>query len=237
MTTLSLSQMTLIMKHFLMVVLMGVTVLTWAQESETRSVSSFKGIKVAEGIDVYLKKGDKETLKVEVTRVNLSDVITEVSGDYLKIHMKEGRYRDITVKVYITYIEVNKLSASSASNIFAEGPIKTKQLTINASSAGTIDIQIEVDELEASASSAADVELKGKARTVQIEASSAGEIDAYELVAEIVEAEVSSAGSAKVSVTKDISAQASSGGSIRYKGNPERSNTNSSSGGSVKKTN
>ena len=237
MMTLSISQMRLIMKHFLMVVLMGVTVLAWAQQSETRSVNSFKGIKVAEGIDVYLKKGDKETVKVEVTGIKLSDVITEVSGDYLKIHMAEGRYRDRTVKVYVTYIEINRLSASSASNIFAEGPVKTKILTLNASSAATIDIQIEVDELDASASSAANVDLKGKARNVEIEASSAGEVDAFELMAEVVEAEVSSGGSAKVNVAKDISAKASSGGSIRYKGNPERSNTNSSSGGSVKKIN
>lgn len=225
------------MKQFLIIVFLGVTVFAWSQQSENRTVSSFKGIKVAEGIDVYLKKGDKETLRVEVTGINPSAVITEVSGDYLKIHMQEGRYRDKTVKVYVTYVEINKLSASSASNIFAEGPIKTKQLTLNASSAGTIDIQIEVDELDASASSAADVELKGKARSVKIEASSAGEVDAYELAAEVVDADVSSAGSAKFSVTMEITAQASSGGSIRYKGSPERSNTNSSSGGSVKKTN
>src|SRR5882672_12304677 len=121
MLTLSLSQMTLIMKQFLILVFLGVTGLAWAQQSENRTVSSFKGIKVAEGIDVYLKKGDKEALRVEVTGINPSAVITEVSGDYLKIHMQEGRYRDKTVKVYVTYVEINKLSASSASNIFADG--------------------------------------------------------------------------------------------------------------------
>lgn len=225
------------MKKVLVAVFVGITAFVNAQQTENRSVNSFKGVKVAEGIDVYLKKGDKEALRVEVTGIKTSDVISEVSGDYLKIHMKEGHYRDRTVKVYVTYVEVTKLSASSASNIFAENPIKTKSLMLSASSAGTIDLEIEVDELEASASSAADLELKGKARKVLIEASSAGEVDAYELNSEIAEAEVSSAGSAKVSASKEIRAEASSGGSIRYKGNPERSNTNSSSGGSVKKSN
>lgn len=225
------------MKKFLIAAFIGITAFANAQQTENRNVNSFKGVKVAEGIDVYLKKGDKEAVRVEVTGIKPGDVITEVSGDYLKIHMQEGRYKDRTVKVYVTYVEVTKLSASSASNIFAEGIIKTKELTLSASSAGTIDIQIEVDELEASASSAADLELKGKARSVEIDASSAGEVDAYELAAEIVDVEVGSAGSAKVSATKEIRAEASSGGSIRYKGNPERSNTNSSSGGSVKKSN
>ena len=225
------------MKKLLIVALVAVAPFVNAQQVENRSISSFKGVKVAEGIDVYLKKGDKEAVRVEVTGIKPGDVITEVSGDYLKIHMQEGRYKDRTVKVYVTYVEVNRLSASSASNIFAENPIKTKSLVLSASSAATIDIQIEVDELEATASSAADLELKGKARSVEIEASSAGEVDAYELMAEVVDAQASSAGAAKVSASKEIQAEASSGGSIRYKGNPERSNTNASSGGSVKKSN
>ncbi len=225
------------MKKLLIAFFIGITGIAHAQQSENRSVGSFNGIKAAEGIDVYLKKGTKEALRVEVTGIKPGDVITEVSGDYLKIHMQEGRYRDRTVKVYVTYVEVNKLSASSASNIFADGPIKTKTLTLSASSAGTIDIQIEVEDLEASASSAAELELRGKARNVEIDVSSAGDVDAYELVAEVVEVDVSSGGAAKVHAVKEIDAHASSGGSIRYKGSPERSNTNSSSGGSVKKSN
>ncbi len=225
------------MKKVLIAFFICITGIIHAQQSENRNVGSFKGVKVSEGIDVYLKKGSKETLRVEVTGINPGDVITEVSGDHLKIHMQEGRYRDRTVKVYVTYVEIDKLSASSASNIFAEGPIRTKSLTLSASSAGTIDIQIEVEDLEASASSAADLELRGKAKNVEIDASSAGEVDAYELTAEVVEVDASSGASVKVHAVKEIDAHASSGGSIRYKGNPERSNTDSSSGGSVKKSN
>jgi len=225
------------MKKYLIVVFLCIATVACAQQSENRKVGSFKGVKVAEGIDAYLKKGDKEALRIEVTGIKPSDVVTEISGDYLKIHMQEGRYRDRTVKVYVTYVEVNKLSASSASNIFAEGIIKARQLSLSASSAATIDIQLEADDLDISASSAADLELRGKAKNVEIDVSSAGEVDAYDLVAEIVVVDVSSGGSAKVNAVKEINAQASSGGSIRYKGNPERSDTNSSSGGSVKKSN
>lgn len=224
------------MKRILIVLLIGFSQLCIAQEKENRSVSSFKGLKVAEGIDVYLKKGAKEELRLEVTGIKLSDVLTEVSGDYLKIHMREGRYRDRTVKVYVTYVNLEKLSASSAANIFAEGVIRAKQLSLSASSAGSIDIDVEAEGIDISASSAGDIELKGSAKRLTAEASSAGEIDAYDLTAEVVDAQASSAGSVKVHAVKEITAHASSGGSIRFKGNPERSNTNSSSGGSVKKS-
>jgi hypothetical protein len=81
------------------------------------------------------------------------------------------------------------------------------------------------------------VELKGKAKSLTAEASSAGQIDAYDLEAESVTAAASSAGSLKVNVTNNLVAHASSGGNIRYRGNPSKSMTDSSSGGSVKKSN
>jgi hypothetical protein len=224
------------MKSVLTLLLIGLAQVVMAQETESRNVSSFKGLKVAEGIDVYLKKGEKEALKLEVSGVKPSDVITEVSGDYLKIHMREGRYRDRTVKVYVTYVSLDKLSASSAANIFSESVVKANQLNLSASSAGSIDIQVEAETIEISASSAGDVELQGKVKRLNADVSSAGEIDAYDLTADVVDVEASSGGSAKVNAVKEIIANASSGGSIRFRGNPERSNTNSSSGGSVKKS-
>lgn len=210
----------------------------WAQSSQVRNVGAFTGVKVAEGVDVYLKKGDKESVKVEVTGTELENVITEVSGSYLKVHMKDGHYVNNTdVKVYVTYVRIERLSASSAGNIFSEGPIKTGTLEASASSAGSIEVQLEAGTVTASASSAGELELKGKAQTLMAEASSAGEVDAYDLETETVNAQAASAGSVKVNVTSSLNAHASSGGNVRYRGNPSKSMTDSSSGGSVKKAN
>ncbi|MEX1239011.1 MAG: head GIN domain-containing protein [Cyclobacteriaceae bacterium] len=208
-----------------------------AQETDTRQVGAFSGVKVAEGIDVFLKKGDKELVKVEVMGTDPSNIITEISGDYLKIHRKDGRYAKVEAKVYVTYVKIDKLSASSAGSIFSDGTIQANFIEIGASSAGSIEVSIEAGTAEVSSSSAGDVELKGKVGSISANASSAGEIDAYDLRAEKVSAEASSGASVKVSVSESLQARASSGGSIRYQGNPDRSNTNSSSGGSVRKTN
>lgn len=208
-----------------------------AQQTEERELDAFTGVKAAEGVDVFLTKGDKERVKVEVTGTDPSNVITEISGSFLKVHMKDGRYRSVDAKVYVTYVNLDKLSASSAGSIFSEGTIQTRSMDISASSAGSVEISIEANTVEVSSSSAGDVELKGRADKINIEASSAGEIDAYDLEAEEVDAQASSAGSVKIYAKESLDAHASSGGSIRYRGNPDRSNTNSSSGGSVKKSN
>jgi hypothetical protein len=225
------------MKKFLIVFLASITSAVFAQETETRNLASFTGVKVSEGVSVYLKKGDKESARVEVTGTSVSNVITEISGTYLKVHMRDGNYRNANAKVYVTYVSVEKLYASSAGNLYAAETLKGNNMEIDASSAGTIEAVVDAGRLEASASSAGDVELKGKARNVIIEASSAGEVDAYDLEADDAEVEASSAGAVKISVKSGLDARASSGGSIRYRGNPDKSNTTSSSGGSVKKSN
>ncbi|GAB1445847.1 MAG: DUF2807 domain-containing protein [Cyclobacteriaceae bacterium] len=209
----------------------------WAQNSEVRSVGSFSGIKSAEAVDVYLKKGDKESVRVEVTGTSLSDVITEISGSYLKIHMASGNHRRVDAKVYVTYVNLDKIAASSASNVFSEGPIKASSIEISASSAGSIEIGLDATAVSADVSSAGDIVLEGKASSLNVEASSAGDIDAYRLESESVRARASSAGTVKVTATKSLDARASSGGDVRYRGNPMKTNTDSSSGGSVKKSN
>lgn len=209
-----------------------------AQETVTREIGSFSGVKVMEGVDVFLKKGNREEVRVEVTGTDASNVVTEISGSYLKVHMKDGgRYRNFEAKVYVTYVAINKLSASSAGSIFSDGSIEAREMDISASSAGTIEVTIDAGSVNVSSGSAGDVELKGKVREVSAEAESAGEIDAYDLEAEVVEAEASSGGSVKVNARESLNARANSGGSVRYRGNPDRSNTNSTSGGSVRKSN
>lgn len=207
-----------------------------SQQSQQRNVGPFSGIKVAEGIDVYLKKGDRESVRVEVTGTKLENVVTEVSGTYLKIHMDTGTRGRVQVSVYVTYVKLNKLSASSAGNIFSEEPIRTDEMEMQCSSAGNIEVALEAGSLEVSASSAGQVEVRGKVKSLIADASSAAQINAYDLEADKAEVEASSAGSVKVHVLSAFDANASSGGSIRYRGNPGRSETNSSSGGSVKKS-
>jgi hypothetical protein len=227
------------MKNGILVGLFTLMVIVgFSQQSETRNVGTFKGVKVSEAVDVYLKKGDKESIKVEVTGVELSDVLTELSGSYLKVHMRDGRYRNNrSVKVYVTYVSIDRIASSSASNVFSEGVIKASTLDVSASSAGSVEISVDAESVSLDVSSAGDATLEGKAKSLRVEASSAGSVDAYNLECESVDASVSSAGSAKIFVSKELDAQASSGGSIRYRGSPLKTNTNASSGGSVKKSN
>ena len=103
---------------------------------------------------------------MEVTGTRLENVITEVSGSYLRVHMRDGNYKgNVQAKVYVTYVKVDKLSASSAGSIFSEGTIEANDMEVNASSAGSIEITINAGDVNASASSAGEIELQGKTKS------------------------------------------------------------------------
>lgn len=222
---------------FLIALIVLFNINTYAQEKETRNLASFSGIKAAEGIDVYLKKGNKPEARVEATGTSVNNVLTEVSGGYLKIHMREGNYRSKSIKVYVTYVNLDKLIASSGANIFTEDVIKSGSIVISSSSGADVEAKVDCDELTLEASSGGDIVVEGRAKKLTASASSAGDIDAYRVEAEVGVAKASSGAGVKLNVTEAITANASSGGSIRYRGSPSKTNTNSSSGGSVKKSN
>jgi len=233
-----------------------VAVAALAQNKETRSLSSFTEISVHEGIDVYLKKGSKEEARIEAEGVDLDDVLTEVNGDELKIHLDRnwGRGRaDVTV--WVTYKSLRAVTASSAGSVEGENPIKTsgdfevsassagevrleisaQNLEVSASSAGDAILEVDVQDVDARVNSAGDIEIEGSAQNQDVRASSSGDYDGYDLQSKTADVSVSSGGSIRISVSEQLDARASSGGSIRYKGNP-RMDVSTSSGGSVKKS-
>jgi hypothetical protein len=217
-------------------ILLSVATAVLAQDSEVRQVGPFKGVKAGEAIAVTLKKGDKESVKVQVEYVPLKAVVTEVSGNYLRIHMAEGSYKNRKVKVEVTYVTLERVSASSACSIVSEGTLKATNLDITAASAASVELTLDAGAVRVDVASAGDIILEGKAKSLSIDAASAGVVDAYNMECESLDAIASSAGTVKANVTKEIKAEASSAGSIRYRGNPSKSDTRSSSGGSVRKT-
>ncbi|MEP0987869.1 head GIN domain-containing protein [Ekhidna sp.] len=248
------------MKKSFLITLLGILVagFTFAQSEETRSLSSFSRISAHEGIDVYITEGSKEEARIVSENVDLEDVLTEVSGDRLKIHLDGNNWKNVDVEVYVTYTSLNGISASSAASLTAKNPIDANgsdfdvdvssagdiiaeienadELSVDASSSGDARLKVEANEIEANVSSAGDIDISGTAKYQDIEASSSGDYDGYDLESDEAEASASSGGSVKVNVSSKLDARASSGGSVRYKGSPTYLDASSSSGGSVRKS-
>ncbi|MEO1254037.1 MAG: head GIN domain-containing protein, partial [Bacteroidota bacterium] len=230
----------------------------FAQTEETRSLSSFSEVSANEAIDVYLQKGNREEAKVVASNIDLEDVLTEISGNRLKIHLDGNKWKNVDVEVYVTYKSLDAISASSAASVTSKGVIDANgddfevsvssagdidvkienadELSVEAGSAGDARLEVDAKEIEASVSSAGEIDISGIVEKQEVEASSSGDYNGYDLASEEADARASSGGSVRVNVSNKMDGRASSGGSVRYKGSPKYVNASSSSGGSVKKS-
>ncbi len=207
----------------------------YSQSHETRNLSHFDEISVGSAVEVILKKGQEEKAELSVSGTSPENVITEVSGSELKIHMRSGNYHHVDATVYVTYRSLESISISSASKVTADDPIQSDKMEIDVSSAGRGSINLDVKSLEVDISSAGNLDVKGQTQKQEVEISSAGGYEAQDLNCDNSEVRVSSAGHARINANKYLDAEASSGGSIRYRGNPDKEYTTENSGGSVRK--
>ena len=181
-----------------------------------------------------LIKGSSEKAEIEVTGTDAENVLTEVSGDRLKIHMASGNWRNVNAFVKLTYRNLEEIDVSSAASVSTESAISSDRMEMDVSSAGKADLIFNVGIMEVDVSSAANLNAEGEVDEIEVDVSSAGSMSAYDLKCKAADLAASSAGSIKITVTEHINARASSGGSIRYKGKPDKERVSSSSGGSVK---
>ena len=104
--------------------------------SEDRKAGYFNAVKVSSGIDVYLTQGQKESIRVEADD-NLHEYIaTEIKYNTLKVYSNANIRKAEAKKVYVGIKDVEKLSASSAGDIYYQG--NPKQVDAHSSSAGGI---------------------------------------------------------------------------------------------------
>ncbi len=243
-------------KIFLLSIAALLSITVWSQSGATRSLDSFTKVSTQEGIEAILTKGTKESARIEADGIDIEDVITDVSGGTLSLELDGDNHRNVDVTIYVTYVELSGLRASSAGSIDVrdkviakgdfdircssagdiEATIEADEMDIDVSSAGDVELVVVVNELDMEVSSAGDIEIEGTAKYVEASASSSGDIDGYDLTCDEADLRASSGASIKLTVKEKLDGRASSGGSIRYEGNPKYVDANSSSGGSVKRS-
>ncbi len=203
--------------------------------TKERQAESFTGIKVSTGIDVFLKQGNNESVSVEADE-NLQDhIITEVRDGVLNVYTDANISSAERKKVYVTVKELSSARTTSAGDIIGETPFKSDKLTLSASSAGNVKLEVYAKEINADISSSGDITLAGEADILDADLSSAGDLNAYNLKVREADVNVSSAGDADINVSEKITARASSAGDINYQGNPKYVDAHTSSAGGIHK--
>ncbi|MFM9911489.1 MAG: head GIN domain-containing protein [Chitinophagaceae bacterium] len=220
-------------KNLLLILLLFPVISLLAQKSiyndpnaEVRKLSgSFQAIKVSNAIDVYLSQGEEEAIAVSA--------INEEQRNRIKLAVEEGVLKiwfdnkdnwwknngNRKLKVYVSFKNLIKLTASGASDVKTNGGIKLNELDLNFSGASDFDGEITANELNVDISGASDVKIKkGKVTNLKIRASGASEFTGYDLIADNCTADASGASDIKITVNIELNARASGASGIYYKG-------------------
>jgi len=220
-------------------ILFLISTLAFAQETETRSLGKFTELRVTEGIELIAKKGSTNSIELEVSRIDLDRIITEVRGDRLTVQLKRNTYssrnRSRRIRAYLTYTEeMEEVVATTAAEITFEDLIKTNRLKVTTSTSGQVEGKIQVKYLDTSATTSGRVELTGKAEEVEATASTGGTIYAYDVEASEVYAKANTGADVRVNAQDRLRASANTGGSVSYRGRP-KTDIRSNTGGSIRR--
>jgi hypothetical protein len=168
---------------------------------ETRNIAPFKQIDVSGAVDVEVVGQKDFKIDVQADDNILELVKTEVSGETLKIYVKERISRRSPIKIFVSMPELTGAEISGASK-FTGNNIKTETLNLDVSGASKI-------------------ELNGEAQNINIDASGASKINTENFKVAKAIVDVSGATSVSVNATEEVRAEASGASKVNYVGEPK----------------
>jgi len=204
---------------------------------EERTIGSFTKLQIGGAFKVYLIQGDQEKLVLEADAEEMKEIVTEVTGNKLKIYTKSnwpGNFHEMNV--YLTFKSLDYIDLSGAVEVQSEELLTFSELQMDVSGATELKMELKAERLNVEFSGASEVTFSGSCKTGRFETSGASELDASGLEFTDLEIEVSGASDAKVWATGSLNINASGASDIRYKGSPKVS-INESGASTVKPMN
>ena len=207
-----------------------------------REVSSFHGIEVATGIELFLTEGSSEEVAVSASNLEYRDrIVTEVVNGVLKIHYdsKLGsinkKKENKNLKAYVSYRQLNELYANTGALVKIQGVLKSAVLDMRVNTGAQVNGQVDIKSLLVKQNTGSQVNLTGQAEKLNVEGDTGSKFRGEELLTVTCEATVSTGANVSISAEKELAAKANTGGIVKYKGNASIREIKTSTGGSVRR--
>ena len=200
---------------------------------EDRTVSSFTGLDVEDGIDVILSQGSSHSLTIEADENLLEILKTEVSGGILKIYLDKNVWERETLKAYVTVTELSSLSVSGGGDVTADKVIEVADLKVSVSGGGDVDFDTKGNSVKTNISGGGDIEMKADVKGMFIDISGGGDLE-LTLNGSELEGNISGGGDAEISLGSKLtsfSMDISGGGDLELKGSSDKIKVSISGGG------
>ncbi|MFD2035818.1 head GIN domain-containing protein [Belliella marina] len=221
----------------LLAVLFSISTLAcYAQtNTETRELRNFSSIKVANAIEAELVKGDKNSISIVASGIDLDKVETNVSDDALEVKLGRGNFRSSSVKVTITYIDIDEVQAQTSAKVFVKNGLAGNQVYLFSGTNSYIEASVEATNLFIEAATNSKIAVKGSGENLDLKIYTNATVDANNLTVTNAEVLANTAAKAEFKVTESIKGSAATAAKITYSGDPKLVDIKTNTGGDIKK--
>lgn len=212
--------------------------MSYAQEFK-KHFSKYNSLVVSRGVDARLVKSNSKDLSITVHGIRPDDVIVENRNNELVIKVatkaiwQEMQDNHWWVRVEVPYESLVAVEALTGAKISSREPVKEESLDLAVSMGAEIELNIVARELYVDASMGGLIELEGSVESLDANASMGSEADLDRLDAKYVKAKSTMGSELSINATEEFDGRASMGGYIRVTGNPDRFYENTSMGGDI----
>jgi len=187
-------------------------------------LSAYNKINVGgSGFEILIKQSPAMNLSFKASEDELRLIIAEVKDSTLFIS-NSGATKSSDIKVFVDIPALDVLYAHGSSRVNCTNPVKGENLTINASGATEVDMNIEVTNLTTKIGGAAIVKLRGIAENHQLNTKNSGKLKAYDLITQTTTANLKGNGTSQVHAVKLLDGEISGAADLVYKEEPESRN-------------
>jgi hypothetical protein len=207
--------------------------------AQKRTVTSFHGIDIHSGIDLYLNQGGDETVAVSAGDREVRDrIVTQVEDGILHIYLDDKwhwnwNWGNRKLKAYVSCKVLDQLTASGGSDVFIDEAIKSQKLDLHLSGGSDLHGKMAIGELTIGQTGGADAFISGSASQLNVHVSGGSDFHGYDLAVDDCHAQASGGSDVYVTVNKELDATASGGSDIHYKGSGSVRESHTSGSGSV----
>jgi hypothetical protein len=205
--------------------------------TEEITIDSFEEIEISGAFDIMLTPSESNLISIEVDENLLSHIDISVRGNKLFIETDRRLSSRKGIKIEVPVKELRGISSSGASDIENTELIKSRELDIEVSGAGKIDLKLDVKLATLEVSGATLIYLEGVAERLEVDMSGAGSLTADGFEVQDCNVDISGVGHVLVNVTGILEAQVSGLGKVEYIGKPESVKGDVSGIGNVSKAN
>jgi hypothetical protein len=210
--------------------------------AQVRQAKAFHAIKISNGIDLYLTQSKDEAVAVSASSEKYREKIrTEVENGVLNIFLEKEpdgfswSWGNQKLKAYVSFKDLETLTASGGSDVFLESDVSLNKLDINLSGGSDLKGKVAIQELSLHQTGGSDIHISGTVNNLHVEASGGSDLHGFDLVADACTVHASGGSDMRITVNKTLSADASGGSDIYYKGSGVVKAVQSSGSSSISK--